>query len=153
MQVKTGGVSIFYQSIYYISFECLFLIVILSLRIDNIVKKSYVSLNYIHFCSSYIFFILQYELLKDHKALNTVRELLVIIRIWGLLRPSCLPVFLRSTDNLDVLALLFCLLSKLVQPNGDPQQQQQIDDGLIGMFTNFLEFYIIISEQQDICLL
>ncbi|XP_012058679.1 PREDICTED: mediator of RNA polymerase II transcription subunit 16 [Atta cephalotes] len=70
-----------------------------------------------------------YELLKDHKALNTVRELLVIIRIWGLLRPSCLPVFLRSADNLDVLALLFCLLSKLVQPNGDTQQQ--VDDGLI----------------------
>ncbi|KOC61012.1 Mediator of RNA polymerase II transcription subunit 16 [Habropoda laboriosa] len=71
-----------------------------------------------------------YELLKDHKALNTLRELLVIIRIWGLLRPSCLPVFLRSTDNLDVLALLFRLLSKLVQPNGDGQSQQ-VDDGLI----------------------
>ncbi|KOX71552.1 Mediator of RNA polymerase II transcription subunit 16 [Melipona quadrifasciata] len=71
-----------------------------------------------------------YELLKDHKALNTLRELLVIIRIWGLLRPSCLPVFLRSADNLDVLALLFRLLSKLVQPNGDGQTQQ-IDDGLI----------------------
>ncbi|XP_012289223.1 mediator of RNA polymerase II transcription subunit 16 isoform X2 [Orussus abietinus] len=71
-----------------------------------------------------------YELLKDHKALNTVRELLVIIRIWGLLRPSCLPVFLRSADNLDVLALLFQLLSKLVQPNGDTQQQQ-VDDSLI----------------------
>ncbi|KAL2712763.1 mediator of RNA polymerase II transcription subunit 16 isoform X1 [Vespula squamosa] len=70
-----------------------------------------------------------YELLKDHKALNTVRELLVIIRIWGLLRPSCLPVFLRSADNLDVLALLFRLLSKLVQPNGETQQQ--IDDSLI----------------------
>ncbi|XP_060827757.1 mediator of RNA polymerase II transcription subunit 16 isoform X3 [Bombus pascuorum] len=71
-----------------------------------------------------------YELLKDHKALNTLRELLVIIRIWGLLRPSCLPVFLRSADNLDVLALLFRLLSKLVQPNGDGQTQQ-VDDGLI----------------------
>ncbi|XP_043684832.1 mediator of RNA polymerase II transcription subunit 16 isoform X1 [Vespula pensylvanica] len=70
-----------------------------------------------------------YELLKDHKALNTVRELLVIIRIWGLLRPLCLPVFLRSADNLDVLALLFRLLSKLVQPNGETQQQ--IDDSLI----------------------
>lgn len=99
-----------------------------------------------YFCRSYIFFNLQYELLKDHKALNTVRELLVIIRIWGLLRPSCLPVFLRSTDNLDVLALLFCLLSKLVQPNGDPQQQQQVDDGLIGMFANFLKFYIFLSS-------
>ncbi|XP_032689223.1 mediator of RNA polymerase II transcription subunit 16 isoform X3 [Odontomachus brunneus] len=72
-----------------------------------------------------------YELLKDHKALNTVRELLVIIRIWGLLRPLCLPVFLRSADSLDVLALLFRLLSKLVQPNGDTQQQAQVDDGLI----------------------
>ncbi|XP_066588799.1 mediator of RNA polymerase II transcription subunit 16 [Prorops nasuta] len=71
-----------------------------------------------------------YELLKDYRALNTVRELLVIIRIWGLLRPSCLPVFFRSADNLDVLALLFRLLSKLVQPNGETQQQQ-IDDGLI----------------------
>ncbi|XP_046480367.1 mediator of RNA polymerase II transcription subunit 16 isoform X1 [Neodiprion pinetum] len=71
-----------------------------------------------------------YELLKDYKALNTLRELLVIIRIWGLLRPSCLPVFLRNTDNLDALPLLFRLLSRLVQLNGE-NQQQQIDEGLI----------------------
>jgi len=90
-----------------------------------------------HISFNFNYFTLQYELLKDHKALNTVRELLVIIRIWGLLRPSCLPVFLRSADNLDVLALLFCLLSKLVQPNGE---QQVVDDGLIGTFINFLEF-------------
>ncbi|XP_015110884.1 mediator of RNA polymerase II transcription subunit 16 [Diachasma alloeum] len=70
-----------------------------------------------------------YELLKDHKALNIVRELLVIIRIWGLLRPTCLPAFQRTVDNVDVLALLFRLLSKLVQGNGDAGQQ--IDDGLI----------------------
>lgn len=74
----------------------------------------------------------QYELLKDYKALNTVRELLVLIRIWGLLRPSCLPVFFRSADNLDVLGLLFRLLSKLVQSSGDTSQR--IDDGLIGKF-------------------
>ncbi|XP_034950034.1 mediator of RNA polymerase II transcription subunit 16-like [Chelonus insularis] len=70
-----------------------------------------------------------YELLKDYKALNTIRELLVIIRIWGLLRPSCLPVFFRSADNLDVLALLFRLLSKLVQSSGDTTQQ--VDDSHI----------------------
>lgn len=71
-----------------------------------------------------------YELVKDHKALNMLRELLVIIRIWGLLRPSCLPVFVRSADNIDVLGLLFQLLSKLVQPSGETQQQQ-VDDQLV----------------------
>ncbi|XP_012219680.1 mediator of RNA polymerase II transcription subunit 16 isoform X1 [Linepithema humile] len=72
-----------------------------------------------------------YELLKDRKALNIIRELLVIIRTWGLLRPSCLPVFTRCVDNLDVLALLYRLLSKLLQPNSDTQQQQLMDDSLI----------------------
>ncbi|XP_067002981.2 mediator of RNA polymerase II transcription subunit 16 isoform X2 [Anabrus simplex] len=63
-----------------------------------------------------------YELLRDHKALNTLRELLVIIRIWGLLRQSCLPVFVRSAENLDVLALLFKLLSRLVQSGTEPDE-------------------------------
>lgn len=69
-----------------------------------------------------------YELLRDQKALNILRELLVIIRIWGLLRVSCLPVFLKSADNIDVLKLLFELLSKLVQSNSE---NQQLDDQLI----------------------
>ncbi|XP_047102177.1 mediator of RNA polymerase II transcription subunit 16 isoform X1 [Schistocerca piceifrons] len=67
-----------------------------------------------------------YELLRDYKALNTLRELLVIIRIWGLLRQSCLPVFVRSAENLDVLALLFKLLSRLIQ-NTEPDENL-IDD-------------------------
>lgn len=67
-----------------------------------------------------------YELLRDVKALNTLRELLVIIRIWGLLRASCLPLFARSAENLDVLALLFRLLSRLVQNPNEP------DEALIG---------------------
>lgn len=48
-----------------------------------------------------------YELIKDVKALNMLREMLVLIRIWGLLRPACLPVFIRSDASMDVLALLF----------------------------------------------
>lgn len=56
--------------------------------------------------------------LSDIMALSSIRELLVIIRIWGLLKPSCLPVFSRSTDNLDVLSILFKLLTKLgLNPN------------------------------------
>ncbi|XP_071450727.1 mediator of RNA polymerase II transcription subunit 16 [Hetaerina americana] len=56
-----------------------------------------------------------YELLKDYKSLNLLRELLVLVRIWGLLRQSCLPTFVRSSESLDVLALLFRLLSRLAQ--------------------------------------
>ncbi|XP_058810076.1 mediator of RNA polymerase II transcription subunit 16 isoform X2 [Phymastichus coffea] len=69
-----------------------------------------------------------YEILRDQKAINILRELLVIIRIWGLLRPSCLPVFLKSADNIDVLGLLFQLLSKLIQPSNEVHH---FDDHLI----------------------
>lgn len=51
--------------------------------------------------------------LSDFTALNTIRELLVMIRIWGLVNNRCLPVFSRSADNLDILATLFRLLTKL----------------------------------------
>ncbi|XP_054283899.1 mediator of RNA polymerase II transcription subunit 16-like [Macrosteles quadrilineatus] len=65
-----------------------------------------------------------YELVRDGKAVNSIRELLIIIRFWGLLRHSCLPVFISSAENVDVLGLLFKLLSRLVQ-NTEP------DDALI----------------------
>jgi hypothetical protein len=73
--------------------------------------------------------LLQYEMLRDVKALNELRELLVIIRIWGLLRPTCLPVFVQIADNLDVLALCFKLLSRLVQTS-----QSEPDEALIGEY-------------------
>lgn len=60
-----------------------------------------------------------YNLLNDLYAINTVRELLVMIRIWGLLRPNCLPVFIKNIDNLDVLSVTFRLLSRFVQLSGE----------------------------------
>jgi mediator of RNA polymerase II transcription subunit 16 len=63
-----------------------------------------------------------YELLRDVKALNMLREMLVLIRIWGLLRPACLPVFIKSDGSLDVLTLLFRLLSRLVQNVSEPDE-------------------------------
>ncbi|KAL3286485.1 hypothetical protein HHI36_000991 [Cryptolaemus montrouzieri] len=68
-----------------------------------------------------------YELMRDVKALNMLREMLVLIRIWGLLRPACLPVFIKSDANLDILALLFRLLSRLVQNVNEPDESL-IDD-------------------------
>lgn len=78
------------------------------------------------FTKCHVFRLLQYELVKDSKAVNSVRELLIIIRFWGLVRNSCLPIFISSAENVDVLGLLFKLLSRLVQ-SSEP------DDGLIGM--------------------
>ena len=69
-----------------------------------------------------------YDILRDYKALNTLRELIVIIRIWGLLRRSCLPIFVRCSDSLDILAHIYKLLSKLVQ-SSDPDESL-IDDCL-----------------------
>ncbi|XP_054161333.1 mediator of RNA polymerase II transcription subunit 16-like [Oppia nitens] len=58
-------------------------------------------------------------LIFDTKALNTLRELLVIIRFWGLINSGCLPIFTKMQDNLDVISLLFKLLSKTVTENLD----------------------------------
>ena len=57
--------------------------------------------------------------------MNTLRELLVIIRFWGLINSGCLPVFTRMQDNLDVISLLFKLLSKSVATPEKP------DDSLL----------------------
>ncbi|CAG2064493.1 unnamed protein product [Timema podura] len=75
-----------------------------------------------------------YDLLRDYKAINTLRELLVIIRIWGLLRQSCLPVFVRSAENLDVFALLFKLLSRLVQT-------PEPDENLLGQLVLLILYF------------
>ena len=39
-----------------------------------------------------------------------LRELMVVIRIWGLLKPSCLPVYTATSDTQDSMSLLFRLL-------------------------------------------
>lgn len=80
-----------------------------------------------------------YDLLRDVKALNTLREMLVLIRIWGLLRPACLPVFTKSDGNLDVLALVFRLLSRLVQNTSEP------DETLIGKYIALFRSVLILN--------
>ncbi|XP_013387309.1 mediator of RNA polymerase II transcription subunit 16 [Lingula anatina] len=52
-------------------------------------------------------------IIHDPVAINTLRELLVIFRVWGLISSSCLPHFITTASNLDCLALLFKLLTKL----------------------------------------
>ncbi|KAK3100649.1 hypothetical protein FSP39_023071 [Pinctada imbricata] len=51
------------------------------------------------------------SLLSNSSVLNTLRELLVIIRIWGVISPASLPVF-ATTSNVDCLAHLFKVMTK-----------------------------------------
>lgn len=70
----------------------------------------------------------QYDISKDIVALNSIRELLVVMRMWGLVRAQCLPVFSRSAENLDVLATLYKLLTRLTLNPNEP------DELLLGEF-------------------
>lgn len=45
-----------------------------------------------------------------------------MMRIWGLLKPQCLPVFARSAENLDILATLFRLLTRLALNPNEPDE-------------------------------
>lgn len=63
---------------------------------------------------------LQYDISKDIVALNSIRELLVMIRMWGLLKSQCLPVFCRFSDNCDVLVTVYRLLTKLALNPNEP---------------------------------
>lgn len=57
-----------------------------------------------------------------------MRELLVIIRIWGLINESCLPIFTKLSDNIDVIALLFKLLSRTVTAVGLEPDETLLDE-------------------------
>lgn len=51
--------------------------------------------------------------LRDGPSLGMLREMMVMIRIWGLLKPGCLPIYTATSDNQDSMSLLFRLLTKL----------------------------------------
>lgn len=76
----------------------------------------------------------QYDISKDIVALNSIRELLVVMRMWGLVRSQCLPVFSRSAENLDVLATLYKLLTRLTLNPNEP------DEVLLGELPSFFIF-------------
>uniref|UniRef100_A0A8C1FGB9 Mediator of RNA polymerase II transcription subunit 16 n=1 Tax=Cyprinus carpio carpio TaxID=630221 RepID=A0A8C1FGB9_CYPCA len=69
--------------------------------------------------------------LQDGASLGMLREMLVMIRIWGLLKPGCLPIYTATSDNQDSMFLLFCLLTKLWLCSGDESHPQDADKTLI----------------------
>nr|XP_014344036.1 PREDICTED: mediator of RNA polymerase II transcription subunit 16 [Latimeria chalumnae] len=72
-----------------------------------------------------------YSFLRDGPSLGMLRELMVVIRIWGLLKPSCLPVYTATSDTQDSMSLLFRLLTKLWLCCRDENHPTEPDDTLI----------------------
>lgn len=69
--------------------------------------------------------------MRDGSSLGLLRELLVMIRIWGLLKPGCLPTFTATSDTQDSLQLLFRLLTRLWICSRDESPPQEPDESLI----------------------
>lgn len=68
------------------------------------------------------------SLISDAKALNMLRELLVIFRMWGFISETCLPSYTKMTDSLDVLSLLFKLLTKTLLNHGSEPDETLLDE-------------------------
>uniref|UniRef100_A0AAQ5Z609 Mediator of RNA polymerase II transcription subunit 16 n=1 Tax=Amphiprion ocellaris TaxID=80972 RepID=A0AAQ5Z609_AMPOC len=69
--------------------------------------------------------------MRDGASLGMLREMLVMIRIWGLLKPGCLPTFTATSDSQDNMQLLFRLLTKLWLCSRDDGPPQDPDESLI----------------------
>lgn len=68
-------------------------------------------------------------LVFDTKAVNTLRELLVILRFWGIMNSTVLPTILKLQDNCDVIATIFKLLSKVVaSAQSDKFEENLVDE-------------------------
>ncbi|KAM6984907.1 mediator of RNA polymerase II transcription subunit 16-like [Aplochiton taeniatus] len=69
--------------------------------------------------------------LRDGSSLAMLREMMVMIRIWGLLKPGCLPIYTATSDNQDSMSLLFRLLTKLWLCSRDEGHPQEPDETLV----------------------
>ncbi|XP_076135298.1 mediator of RNA polymerase II transcription subunit 16 isoform X2 [Alosa pseudoharengus] len=69
--------------------------------------------------------------LRDGASLGMLREMMVMIRIWGLLKPGCLPIYTATSDNQDSMSLLFRLLTKLWLCSRDEGHPQEPDESLM----------------------
>ncbi|XP_064636432.1 mediator of RNA polymerase II transcription subunit 16-like [Lineus longissimus] len=88
------------------------------------------------------------NIIHDTSALMTLRELLVIIRVWGLINQSCSPVFMTTT-NIDIMALLFKLLTKVWLSTKDGNVE--FDENLIDECC-VLQSHLFIPNMEQIML-
>lgn len=76
------------------------------------------------------------QLVRDRAVLATLRELLVLTRLWGIISSHCLPHFTTITASFDSLAHLFKLLTRLWL---SCKESGELEEGLIddcGLLSN-----------------
>lgn len=77
------------------------------------------------------------NLIKDSDAIQTLRELLVLIKIWSRHNEACMPQVQKLLDSLDILASMFKLLSSLHLSKG------VIDEKLSEEIRQFIDNVIV----------
>lgn len=67
-------------------------------------------------------------LAQNKEALEIIRELLIIIKIWGTQNEACLPIVYQLNDQLDVLETLFRLISICYNSLGSEPEATFLDE-------------------------
>ncbi len=80
---------------------------------------------FLDFVCPHLFLPFQYRTLKDQEEMSSLRQLLLMIRLWGGSHPNCRPVFTKTADSFDVVAKAFALVTKL--------RENPADDSINGM--------------------
>lgn len=62
-----------------------------------------------------------FDLFTNHSVLSTLRELLLVIRIWSGVSDGCQPAFTKAADSFDVVGKLFALVTKQRETPGDEE--------------------------------
>nr|XP_018668332.1 mediator of RNA polymerase II transcription subunit 16-like [Ciona intestinalis] len=88
-----------------------------------------------------------YSLYWDRDWLSLLREMLVLIRVWGLLKSACSPVFNVLDSRMDVLSHVFKLVTQLWMASTDDHRMTDLPTSLINE-CSALPFHIIIPPLE-----
>lgn len=71
------------------------------------------------------------SLIRNREFLENLRELLVIIQMWKLLKSACAPAFFGLDDNIDWLHVVFKSLTELVRVVSSPDFKGQFPESVV----------------------
>lgn len=95
-------------------------------------------------------------LAKSKEAIEVIRELLVIIKIWGKQNPASLPVVHRLNDQLDVIGTLFKLISMYYSTMNNNEIDESLSQECVQLTNNItithFEYFLSATGVASPCL-